>query len=204
MTGQTIAATSQGFSTPAHDRLPLMAMKDMTSGQRAAAEALIAGPRKTVFGPFIPLLRSPVLMERVGKLGEYLRFEGVLDARIRELATCIVARHVTNQFEWMMHAPLALKAGVDSQVIDDIANGRRPRQMKTDETAAYDFTSELLQHNGVSAASFSEALAVFGEQGVVELATLTGYFTMVSWVMNAARTPAQGASECGALMPFPA
>ena len=204
MTGQTVAATSQGFSTPAHDRLPLMAMQNMTSEQRTAAEALIAGPRKAVFGPFIPLLRSPVLMERVGKLGEYLRFESVLDARIRELATCIVARHVTNQFEWIMHAPLALKAGVDSQVISNIASGRRPQKMSSDETAAYDFTSELLQHHGVSAASYAEALSAFGEQGVVELAALIGYFTMVSWVMNVARTPAQGASGCGALTPFPA
>ncbi len=204
MTGQTVAATSQGFSTPAHDRLPLMAVQNMTSEQRTAAEALIAGPRKAVFGPFIPLLRSPVLMERVGKLGEYLRFESVLDARIRELATCIVARHVTNQFEWIMHAPLALKAGVDSQVISNIASGRRPQKMSSDETAAYDFTSELLQHHGVSAASYAEALSAFGEQGVVELAALIGYFTMVSWVMNVARTPAQGASGCGALTPFPA
>ena len=204
MTGQTVAATSQGFSTPAHDRLPLMAMQNMTSEQRTAAEALIAGPRKAVFGPFIPLLRSPVLMERVGKLGEYLRFESVLDARIRELATCIVARHVTNQFEWIMHAPLALKAGVDRQVISNIASGRRPQKMSSDETAAYDFTSELLQHHGVSAASYAEALSAFGEQGVVELAALIGYFTMVSWVMNVARTPAQGASGCGALTPFPA
>ncbi len=204
MTDQTVAATSQGFSTPAHDRLPLTAMQDMTSAQRAAAEALIAGPRKAVFGPFVPLLRSPALMERVGKLGEYLRFESVLDARIRELATCIVARHVTNQFEWIMHAPLALKAGVDSQVMGDIAHGRRPQKMNTDEAAAYDFTSELLQHHGVSAASYAEVLSAFGEQGVVELATLIGYFNMVSWVMNAARTPAQGTRECGALMPFPA
>ncbi len=203
MNVQAIANIAQGFSTPAGDRLPLMPMKDMTTAQRDAAQALIDGPRKAVFGPFIPLLRSPVLMERVGKLGEYLRFESVLDVRIRELATCMAARHVTNQFEWLMHAPLALKAGVDRTVIDDIASGRRPRGMKADETTAFDFVSEMLQNNGVSTVSFVEAKAAFGEQGVVELATLTGYFVMVSWVMNVARTPFAGTGDTPSLTPFP-
>jgi 4-carboxymuconolactone decarboxylase len=192
----------QGFSTPAADRLPLMSMSDMTPAQRTAAQALIDGPRKAVFGPFVPLLRSPVLMERVGKLGEYLRFESVLDARIRELATCVAARHVSNQFEWLMHAPLARKAGVDPSVLDDIATGRHPRRLQADEAAAFDVATELLLRNGVSDASFDAARALFGEQGVVELVTLVGYFTMVSWVMNAARTPASG--EGGALAAFPA
>lgn len=192
----------QGFSASATDRLPLMPMADMTPAQRAAAQALIDGPRKAVFGPFVPLLRSPVLMERIGKLGEYLRFESALDARIRELATCVAARHVSNQFEWLMHAPLARKAGVDASVLDDIAAGRHPRRLQADEAAAFDVATELLLRNGVSDASFDAARALFGEQGVVELVTLVGYFTMVSWVMNAARTPATG--EAGALAAFPA
>ncbi len=194
--------TPQGFSTPVADRLPLMAMSDMTTAQRAAAQALIDGPRKAVFGPFVPLLRSPVLMERVGKLGEYLRFESVLDARIRELATCVAARHVSNQFEWLMHAPMARKAGVDASVLDDIAAGRRPQRLQADEAAAFDVATELLLRNGVSDASYDAAITLFGEQGVVELITLVGYFTMVSWVMNAARTPASG--EGAALAAFPA
>lgn len=192
----------QGFSTPAPDRLPLMPMSDMSPAQRSAAQALIDGPRKAVFGPFVPLLRSPVLMERVGKLGEYLRFESVLDARIRELATSVAARHVSNQFEWLMHAPLARKAGVDASVLDDIAAGRRPQRLQADEAAAFDVTTELLLRNGVSDASYHAALALFGEQGVVELVTLVGYFAMVSWVMNAARTPASG--EGAGLAAFPA
>ena len=192
----------QGFSTQSADRLPLMPMADMNPAQRAAAQALIDGPRKAVFGPFVPLLRSPVLMERVGKLGEYLRFESVLDARIRELATCVAARHVSNQFEWLMHAPLARKAGVDASVLDDIAAGRHPRRLQADEATAFDVATELLLRNGVSDASYNAALAVFGEQGVVELVTLVGYFTMVSWVMNVARTPASG--EGAALAAFPA
>ena len=204
MSRQADTGTSQGFSSSVGDRMPLMSMESMTTLQREAAETLIAGPRKAVFGRFIPLLRSPLLMDRVGKLGEYLRFESVLDTHIRELSTCIAARHVTNQFEWLTHAPLALKAGVDRTVLDDIRCGRRPRAMKADETIAFDFTTELLNLNSVSDATFAEAKNTFGEVGVVELATLVGYFVMVSWVMNVARTPFAGANDFAALTPFPA
>jgi 4-carboxymuconolactone decarboxylase len=197
-------AVPQGFAGAAPDRLPLPPLDAMTPAQRAAAEALIAGPRKGVYGPFVPLLRSPELLNRVGKVGEYLRFECGLDARIRELVTCVVSRHVSNQFEWLMHAPLALKAGVQKSALDAIAAGRQPRDLPADEAAAVDFATELLQRHGVSDASYAAAHAAFGEQGVVDLAALVGYFVMVCWVMNAARTPTTNQTEFEALAAFPA
>lgn len=198
------AALRQGFSTSAPERLPMLPAEAMSAAQREAAEALIAGPRKAVFGPFIPLLRSPALMSRVGQVGEYLRFDSMLDVRIRELAMCLVARHVSNQFEWLMHAPLALKAGVPQASLEAIAEGRYPHSTAPDEASMVDFVTELLQHHGVSDSSYAAALALFGEQGVVELTTLVGYFTMVCWVMNVARTPGQPQPDFGALTAFPA
>src|SRR3954470_5236678 len=135
---------TQGFAPDARERLPMPAPATMNDAQRAAAQALIDGPRKGVYGPFLPLLRSPQLLERVAKMGEYLRFESVLDARIRELATCAVARHTSNQFEWLMHAPLAREAGVAQATLDALHAGARPKQLPRDEEAALDFTRELL------------------------------------------------------------
>jgi 4-carboxymuconolactone decarboxylase len=194
----------QGFSQPWSERLPLPDIPSMNEAQRAAAEALIAGPRKGVYGPFLPLMRSPELLDRVGKVGEYLRFDGVLDARVRELAICAVARHVTNQFEWLMHAPLAVKAGVAQSTVDALRAGARPRSLPPDEEAALDFTRELVATHGVSDAGYAAALREFGEQGVVELASLVGYFVMVSWLMNVAHTPAPSGSPGEALRAFPA
>lgn len=196
-------ALRQGSTQPWRERMPLPAMESMNPQQRAAAQALIDGPRKGVFGPFLPLMRSPVLLERVAKVGEYLRFESVLDARIRELATCAAARHVGNQFEWHMHAPLAAKAGVDAGAIDALRQGARPASgLKDDEALALDFALELLRTNGSSELTYDRALRAFGEQGVVELTTLVGYFVMVNWLMNVAHTPAQ-ASAGAAMTPFP-
>ena len=194
----------QGYAHPAGERLPLPAESAMTPAQREAAQALIAGPRKGVYGPFLPLLRSPVLLDRVAKTGEYLRFDSVLEARIRELATCAVARHVSNQFEWTMHAPLAVKAGVAAATIEALRLGARPRDLPPDEEAALDFTRELLQTHGVSDPTYGAALRSFGEQGLVELATLVGYFAMVSWLMNVARTPAQASAAGPGIDAFPA
>lgn len=193
----------QGGDQPGGERLPLPITAAMNEAQRQAAQALIDGPRKGVFGPFLPLLRSPVLLDRVARLGEYLRFDSVLDARIRELATCAAARHVSNQFEWTMHAPLAREAGVSEAAIEALRVGARPRELAADEEVALDFTRELLQSHGVCDATYARTLQQFGEQGVVELASLVGYFVMVSWVMNVARTPALASAPGPGIDPFP-
>ncbi|MDB5875118.1 MAG: hypothetical protein JWQ07_4560 [Ramlibacter sp.] len=191
----------QGFTQPWRERLPMPAAETMNAQQREAADALIAGPRKGVFGPFLPLLRSPQLLDRVAQLGAHLRFDGVLDARIRELAICAAARHVTNQFEWLMHAPLALNAGVAETTIEALRAGARPKGLPADEETALDFAAELLNTHGTSEPTYLAALAQFGEPGVVELAALVGYFVMVSWLMNVAHTPAN--TQGAALQAFP-
>ncbi|MBI2768308.1 MAG: carboxymuconolactone decarboxylase family protein [Burkholderiales bacterium] len=193
----------QGFTDPWRERLPMPAAGSMTPEQDAAAQALINGPRKGVYGPFLPLMRSPQLLDRMARVGEYLRFESVLDARVRELCTCAAARHVTNQFEWLMHAPLAVKAGVAEAAIEALRVGARPKGLAADEEAALDFTLELLRSHGVSEPSYQAAQALLGEQGVVELAALAGYFVMVSWLMNVAHTPAQASALGAPLQAFP-
>jgi 4-carboxymuconolactone decarboxylase len=192
----------QGFAEPWRDRLPLPEPGEMSAAQREAADALIAGPRKGVYGPFLPLLRSPQLLDRVARLGEYLRFESVLDARVRELVICAVARRVTNQFEWAMHAPLAQKAGVSPATLEALRAGARAKDLPADEEAALDFCAELLATHGASEPTYAAALSQFGEQGVVELTTLIGYFAMACWLMNVAHTPAQ-VSKTPALTAFP-
>jgi len=193
----------QGFALPWRERLPMPDAASMSAAQRQAADALIAGPRKGVYGPFLPLLRSPELLDRVARVGEYLRFDSVLDARVRELVICAASRHVSNQFEWLMHAPLAVKAGVAPATVEALAAGARPRELPGDEEAALDFARELLHTHGTSELAYAAALQWFGEQGVVELASLIGYFVMVSWLMNVAHTPAQASAQGDPLRAFP-
>lgn len=183
------------------ERLAPLDPTTMTEEQRKAAQALAAGPRGGVKGPFIALLRSPELMDRLQKVGEYLRFRSSLPPRISEFVMLVVSRHWTQQFEWCVHAPLALKAGLKQETLQSLADGRRPAGMAVDEESAYDFCDELFRTRGLCEPSYRRAVERFGERGVVDLLGLVGYFTTVSMVMNVAHTPAD--STLPALQPFP-
>ena len=172
------------------DRMPPLTDAQMNEAQRKAAAALVAGPRKGVFGPFIPLMRSPELMDRMQRVGEYLRFETSLPAKLNELAMLIVARHMTNQFEWAVHHPNAIKAGVARATLDQIEQGRPPVGMPDDEEIVVDFCTELMATYHVGDATYARAVQAFGERGVMDLVGTVGYFVAICMAMNVAGTPA--------------
>jgi 4-carboxymuconolactone decarboxylase len=186
-----------------NERMPPLAPDRMNAAQRSAAEEMIAGPRKGVKGPFVPLLRSPQLMDRLQKVGEYLRFGSSLDQRISEFVMLVVAREWTQQFEWFVHVPLARKAGVAEETIAALAEGGRPAGMSEHEQVAYDFCAELLRNKGVCEATYRRAVAAFGEHGVIDLIGVVGYFTTVSMVMNVAHSPQEPNASVAALAQYP-
>ena len=185
------------------DRLPPLANEQMDAAQRAAADELIAGPRKGVKGPFIALLRSPELLARAQKVGEYLRFHSALPARLSEFATLVVSRAWTQPFEWSVHVPLALKAGTSLATIAALREGRRPADLSDDEALVYDFATELMAHHGVSDDSYARCVQRLGEPGTIDLVSTIGYFVWMSMVLNVAHTPAEPPEGVGALPPLP-
>jgi len=184
------------------NRMPPISLERMTEPQKKAAEELASGPRGGVRGPFVPLLRSPELMSRLQKVGEYLRYHSALDTRLNEFVMLIVSRHWTQQYEWCVHYPLALKAGLKPEIAEAVAEGRRPSGMAEDEAIAYDFCDELLRTHGVSETTYQQVVAKFGEHGLIDMVGLVGYFTTVAMVMNVAHTPPPDESVAG-LVPFP-
>lgn len=171
------------------DRMPPIPADQMTPAQRAVADEIASGRRGAVYGPFVPALRSPELTRRLQKVGEYLRFEPHVPPRLRELAILLVAREWTQDFEWDYHAPLAAAEGVPPEVIEAIADGRRPAAMADDEALVYDFFVELHRSRTVSDATYAHALERLGEQGIVDLVGLIGYYAMLAMLMNVSRTP---------------
>lgn len=182
------------------DRMPPMSEAAMDASQRAAAEALIAGPRKAVKGPFIPLLRSPELMARLEKVGEHLRFASSLPPRLSEFATLIVARRWSQQFEWAVHAPLALQAGTAPETIEALRHAARPTGLSDEEALVHDLVHELEAAHGLCDATYARAVAVLGERGLIDLIGIVGYFTLISMVLNVAHTPAEPGA---AVLPLP-
>ena len=84
-------------------RFPQVPRDQLTDAQKQVYDAIAGGPRGGVRGPFGPLLRSPELADRVQKLGEYLRFDSSLPARLNEMAILINARFWESKYEWNAH-----------------------------------------------------------------------------------------------------
>lgn len=177
------------------ERLPYQDPTTYNDEQRAAAEALIASPRGEVRGPFIPMMRSPVLMDRAQKLGEFLRYECSIAERLREWAIIVTARAWRQNYEWFVHAPLARKAGVARAAIAALAEGADPGDAAAvDERTVHAFCVALHRDNFVDDAIYNRAIALLGERGVIELAGLCGYYALLAMMLNVARTPSPGAS----------
>jgi len=185
------------------DRMPPLPMQSLNDKQRRVAEELTNGPRGGVKGPFIPVLRSPDLVDRLGKVGEYLRFGSSLQPRISEFVMLIVSREWTNQFEWAVHVPLALKNGIKEEVIQALGEGRHPKGMAEDEEVAYEVCEELSRTKGVSDTTYHRAIEKFGEVGVIDIATIYGYFVTVCAIMNLAHTPPPADTKVAAILPYP-
>ncbi len=117
------------------------------------------------FGPFVDLLASPELMTRVGAVGEYLRYRSALPPRLSEFAILVTAAHWRQSFEWEIHAPIALEAGIPQTIIDALWSRQMPASLDADHKVLYDLCTELHRERRVSAATHERAIASLGEQG---------------------------------------
>ena len=188
----------------AQDRMPPIPADKQTSAQKKAIadykdlrKADLTGP------PWTVLLRVPDLV--VPSLELRLHNQTAanpLGAKLTEFAILIAAREWTNNFEWNAHSRAAATAGLNAAIIAAVADGSRPQRMAEDEEILYDFCIELLHNKSISDPTYARALAKFGEAGVVEAASLEGYYTFLSMVMNTARSPLP-ANTTPALMRFP-
>jgi 4-carboxymuconolactone decarboxylase len=165
------------------ERMAAIPLDQMSPAQRSVADAILTGPRKSIGGPFNAWLRSPELADRLQKVGEYVRFNTSLDRRVNEMAILMTAQAWGSQYEWYAHAPLAIKAGLDPA----IGAGRKPDTMKDDEAIAWEFSTQLRRDHGVDDVIYAKALEKFGEQGIMDLVAVNGYYDVVSMTLNVAR-----------------
>ncbi|MDO5623860.1 MAG: carboxymuconolactone decarboxylase family protein [Pseudomonadota bacterium] len=162
----------------------------LSEAQQAAADALVNGPRGGVYGPFRPLLHTPELLAAVASVGEALRFKGTLAAPLREWTMCVVARAVSNVFEWDMHLPLAQAAGVPADALAALDAGQpSPASLPAELALARTVAEQLIAQHRLSDVTYAQAAQQWNEATRVELLTLIGYFAQVCWLMNVARTP---------------
>ena len=184
-----IMVVGTAASGRAQDRMPPIPPDRLTDAQKTAIAEFKAARSADISGPFVPLLRSPEVMTRARAMGDYLRFKSSLPPRLSEFVILLTARRWTQQYEWNAHQPLALQGGLRGEIVKAIADGRRPGAMAEDEDAIYTLWDEVQRTQSVSDATYARATGKVGEQGVIDVLGITGYYTMLAMVMNTARTP---------------
>lgn len=165
-------------------RLNAPDVAQMSEHQRRVYDAIASGPRGRVRGPLAIWLNRPGLAEHAQALGQYCRYDSSLEPRLSELAILTMAAWWRSSFEWWAHHPIALKAGLDAQVAEQIRLGDTPVFGKEDESVVYRFVHALLETRQVPDALYQEAVQVLGEPRVVDLVGIAGYYTLISMTIN--------------------
>ena len=164
-------------------RFPQLAMDQLADQQKALGEEIMKVSSVGLGGPYNPLLRSPVLGQRMFDLLHYLRWETSVPLKLNEFAILIIGRQWRSQVEWFAHAPLAIKAGLSPDIVADLKAGKRPSAMPPEETAVYDFVTELTMNRAVSDETFARAKKLLGEQQVVDLTTVAGTYISIAMLL---------------------
>lgn len=185
--GCIIAAPLTAGTAFGQQRLPTIPPDQYSAEQKQAAEDFLAARKVPVFGPFEPMMHSPQVMNLARAMGDYLRYHSAVGNTLSELVILMTARAWSQDYEWSVHYPIALKAGIAKPIADAVADGRRPEAMSDDEEIVYAFTSELLREKRVSDASYERAAKRFGNQGVVDMTGIAGYYTLLAMQLNVAR-----------------
>ena len=187
----------------AQDRLPPIPVEKMSEEQKKAVTEY-KGLRNTdpAGPPWSVILRVPDWLVPALQMRLHVANRPVLGNRLTEFAILIAAREWTNHYEWNAHHNAATQAGLSTAIIAAVADGRRPERMAEDEEILYDLCTELLRNRSVSDPTYARALAKFGEAGVVEAASIEGYYSYLAMVMNTARSPLPAGAK-SQLMPFP-
>lgn len=178
-------------------RLPRFGPADLDDDQRALYDTFVEGPRQghssffavadaegVLSGPYRAMLLSPALGAPLERLGRAVRYEAVLDARVRELAILVVASCTRCAVEWQAHESLALSVGVPQRTVTTLKEGQ-PEFPDPVDAEIYAFTRDLVVDNAVSDTAYDAVWARYGSSGVFELVTTIGYYHVIAHVNNA-------------------
>jgi 4-carboxymuconolactone decarboxylase len=182
--GGWLAATMfAGPATGKEPRFPQLTMDQLSDAQKPLAEQIMKVSSVGLGGPYNPLIRSPVLGQRMFDVWHYLRWETSVPTKLNEFAIIIIGRQWLSQVEWFAHAPLAAKAGLNPDIIAELKAGNRPSKMAEDEAVVYDFVTELTTTHKVSDETFARARKVFNDQQIVDLTAVAGTYVMTAMIL---------------------
>lgn len=165
-------------------RLPAPDPATYTDHQREVAEAITSGPRGVLQGPLAVWLNRPGLAARAQDLGQYCRYDSALEPRLSELAILVMARTYSAEFEWYVHKPIAISAGISETAVEAIRTGQTPDLPDPEESVVYRLARAALETRQVPDALYAEAAEVLGQDRLVDLVGVLGYYSLISLTLN--------------------
>ena len=181
--GWFAATVMAGPATSKEPRFPQLTMDQLDEKQKPLGEQIMKVSSVGLGGPYNPMIRSPVLGQRLYDLFYYLRWQTSVPTKLNEFAILIIGRQWRSQVEWFAHAPLAAKAGLSPDIIAELKEGKRPASMAEDEALVYDFVTELTTTKKVSDETFARAKKLFNDQQIVDLTAVSGNYVMVAMML---------------------
>lgn len=170
-------------------RLPDIDPAALDADQKRIYDEIVSGPRGKVEGPLRVWLTSAGLADRAQALGAFCRYGTSLPQRLSELAILVTGAYWQAGFEWHVHAPIGIQAGLDSAAVERIRVGADPQLAQDDEKAVYAFSRELLTTRRISYETYAFAEKVLGRRGLVDLVGVLGYYGLISMTINAFEVP---------------
>ena len=149
----------------------------------------ITAKRGLVRGPFASLMHDPELAERVGDLGEYLRFGGTLPGDIRELAVLVTARAIDQPYEWVAHAKIARTEKLPDEVIERVRTRGDLAALPPRLARPARVVQHVLANESIPRALQDEVQRELGLGGLMELVVLVGHYRLIAGVLFAFDTP---------------
>lgn len=159
----------------------------------------ISGTRGSIRGPFGPWLHAPGFADPAQGVGAFLRFGSKMPGNLRELAICTIGRHWQANYEWFAHAPLAIEEGVDAAAIALLKDGKPPAPLTADEQLVHDLATEIVKSGRLSADAYRRGVDALGDEQMVELVGICGYYTLISFTLNVFDVPVPDGEDT----PFP-
>jgi 4-carboxymuconolactone decarboxylase len=193
--GWFAATILAGPATSKEPRFPQLTMDQLDEKQKPLGEQIMKVSSVGLGGPYNPMIRSPVLGQRLYDLFYYLRWQTSVPTKLNEFAILIIGRQWRSQVEWFAHAPLAAKAGLSADIIAELKKGERPSSMAEDEALVYDFVTELTTTKKVSDDTYARAKKIFNDQQIVDLTAVSGNYVMVAMMLAMAEETVPAGKE---------
>jgi 4-carboxymuconolactone decarboxylase len=167
------------------ERLAPLPEDEWSGRQREVLEPLLIGPTRNIY---TTLVRAPDLAEVMTTLGRTLRGDGI-PLRHRETLILRTGWNCQSNYEFAQHRRIANHGGMTDADVQRIIDGPDAAGWDPFERTLCSLADELHEHQQVGDDTWNALAADYDDEQLIQAVLLVGYYHLVSFSLNAFRTP---------------